>query len=214
MFCGNCGFENPNNAEFCASCGSRLQVMQKGNPITKVSKKGRKKMHIIPMVVIVVVIIAGIVFLLSGRSYKKTVDKFFNALFNADAATIMELVPEDKIRYDMKQEDSDSSLSEVVGEMNEEIQDYLDTLNSSLGVDWDYSYSIVSEEDITGSELDDLKNVYKEANVSLSAAKNLDIQFQVEVDGSIEASDTITIPVIKVGRSWYIDIENMGNIWR
>lgn len=214
MFCGNCGFENPNNAEFCASCGSRLQAMQKGNPITKVSKKGRKKMPIIPMVVIVVVIIAGIVFLLSGRSYKKTVDKFFNALFNADVATIMELVPEDKIRYDMKQEDSDSSLSEVVGEMNEEIQDYLDTLNSFLGVGWDYSYSIVSEEDITGSDLDDLKNVYKEANVSLSAAKNLDIQFQVEVDGSIEASDTITIPVIKVARSWYIDIENMGNIWR
>ena len=216
MICGNCGFENFDDAVFCENCGRSLT--QHGNTIEKIRKgsvvKLKKKKYIIPIVIIIAVVIASTSFLLSGGGYRKTVHSFFDAIVSADAENVLGLIPREKILYEMRVSGSDKSLSEVASSMEKDLKDFRSSLDDIYVYDEDdigeYSAYITDTDNITGSNLNYVKYEYESAGVSVSAAKNVEVQFIHKVDGRIEyGGETFTIPVIKVGRSWYIDIENM-----
>lgn len=44
MYCGKCGKENPDDAVYCAACGSKLEVVPEKSPVSKkVAESGGKK---------------------------------------------------------------------------------------------------------------------------------------------------------------------------
>ena len=216
MFCGKCGAQNAENAEFCTNCGAKLK---RNAPTTAATvsvpnqnDKNRKVGMIAVAVAVVVVIILGVV-LFGGRSYKATVEKFVDAQFDANAEAIFDLMPEKMIDYALEQDGYDSDdLDDLIDDANETLQDQLDSLDSYLGEGWKVSYEILDTEDIKGDDLDDIKDAYEDADVKVSAAKDVEIEITVKADET-ESSNSLDVSLIKVGRSWYLDVMSMGNLF-
>lgn len=215
MFCGKCGAQNADNAEFCTNCGAKLK---KSAPTTAATvsvpnqnDKNRKVGMIAVAVAVVVIIILGVV-LFGGRSYKATVEKFVDAQFDANAEAIFDLVPEKMIDYLLEQDGYYDDLDDVIDDTNETLQDLLDSLDSYLGEGWKISYEILDTEDIKGDDLDDIKDACEDADVKVSAAKNVEIEITVKADET-ESSNSMDVSLIKVGRSWYLDAMSMGNLF-
>ena len=216
MFCGKCGEKNIDDATFCAGCGAKLNGGQSAKSDTFVevnpSDKNRK-VGIIAVVTVAVIVIGIIVALFGGRSYKATVKKFVNAQFDADAEAILELIPKKMVEYALEEEGyDDDELDEFIEEGNEELQDQLDYFEEYLGEDWNVSYEILSVEAVKGDALDDLKDGYGRIDIKVSAVKTLKIEFTIKA-GETESSNSLDVSVIKVGRSWYLDLESMGSIF-
>ena len=103
-------------------------------------------------------------------------------------------------------------LDYLVTQAEQEIQDSLDSALGVLGDNWDYSYTISNETDLNGAELDQIKDSYSAMDVNVSAAKTVDIKVTVSGD-DLETSESMSIPLIKVGKSWYLDAITAGNLF-
>lgn len=215
MFCGKCGMKNADNSRFCNSCGAKLGVkpVMDDTSITGYRSDKKRKVGIIAVAVAIVAIVALIIGLFGGRGYKATVEKFVNAQFDADAEAIFELIPEKMIDYILEEEGYDEDeLDEFIEEGKEEMQDQIDYIERYLGEDWTVSYEILTVEDITGDDLDDLKDDYEDIDIKVSAAKAVEIDLIIKV-GETESNNSVNVSVIKSGRSWYLDLESMGSIF-
>ena len=53
---------------------------------------------------------------------------------------------------------------------------------------------------------------YEDINVKVSAAKTVEVEFTLKGDET-EVSNSLEISVIKVDRSWYLDLYTMGNLF-
>lgn len=211
MFCGKCGTKNEDNAEFCRNCGSKLKNSTTITIPTQ-DDKNRKIGMIAVAVAAVVIIILGI-FLFGGRSYKSTVKKFVNAQFDGNAEAIFDLLPKKMLDYALEQDGYDSNdLDKLIDDANEELQEQIDSLDSYLGEGWKVSYEILDDENVKGDDLEDIKDGYEDADLKVSAAKNVELEVTVTA-GDTESSNTQDISLIKVGRSWYIDVMSMGNLF-
>lgn len=215
MFCGKCGAENTNNAEFCKNCGARLKKeVNEKRTLTLPDQDGKnKRIGIIAVILLIIVLVLVGIFLFGGRSYKGTIKKYVNASFDADAKKILDLMPKKMIEYAMAEEGQDpEDLDEIIDDMNEELQDQLDYLDEYLGEGWKNSYEIADEKTIKRDDLEDIKEAYEDADIKVSAAKEVEIEITVKADDT-ESSNTMDITLIKVGRSWYLDIMSMGNLF-
>ena len=215
MFCGKCGAENANNAEFCKSCGAKLkkETNEKKTLTLPDQDDKNKRIGIIAVILLIIVVVLAGIFLFGGRSYKGTIKKYVNATFDADGEEILDLLPEKMIDYAMEEEGQDSEdLDEIIDDMNEELQDQLDSLDEYLGEGWKISYEITDDENIKGDDLEDIKEAYEDADIKVSAAKEAEVEITVKADET-ENSNTLDIALIKVGRSWYLDIMSMGNLF-
>lgn len=216
MFCGKCGVKNADNATFCTGCGAKLnggRVVKSSTPVVVKSNDKNRKVGMIAVAVISVIVIALIIALFGGRSYKATVEKFINAQFDADAEAIFELIPEKMIDCVLEEEGyDDDELEEFIEEGNEELQDQLDYIERYLGKGWTVSYEILTVEDVIDDDLDDLKDDYEDIDIKVSAAKTVEVELTVKA-GETENSNSLDISLIKVGRSWYLDLESMGGIF-
>lgn len=216
MFCGKCGAKNTDNVEFCTNCGAKLNKSTSTRTaavsLVTQNEKNRKVGMIAVAVIVVLVIILGVV-LFGGRSYKATVKKFVDATFDADAKAIVDLMPEEIITYALEQEGYESGeLNDFIDEGDEALQEQLDSLNGYLGEGWKISYNITDEEDVKGDDLDDVKDAYEDVDIKVSSAKNVEIVITVSGDET-ESSNTLDISLIKIGRSWYLDMMSMGNLF-
>lgn len=211
MFCGKCGMKNMDDAAFCSGCGEKLNVdstHDNGKP-----ENQNRKVGMIAVAVAAVVMIALIIGLFGGRGYKATIEKFVNAQFDADVKTLFKLLPKDVVKYALEEEGyDDDELDEFMDEIEERLQDELDSIESYLDEDWSYSYEILEIKNITGDDLDDLKDEYRDMDVKVSAAKDVEIEFTITA-GETEMDNSLDISVIKVGRSWYLDIATMGGLF-
>lgn len=216
MFCGKCGAKNADDAMFCKECGAQLSAVKKdaeetGSVVVTSSQENErnKKVGIIAAVVVVALVAVLAIALFGGRSYKSTVKKYLNASFKADAETIVELIPEEMIDYMLDEYGYDEDeFDEMVEELEEELQDVMDY----LGDDVKFSYEIKSAKDVSDDDLSELQEEYEEVDVEVSAAKTVKVKLKIESD-DFDESTTMEISVIKVGRSWYLDVYNMGGIF-
>ncbi len=217
MFCGKCGTQNSDSAEFCANCGAKLSKGASAQtvaiPSGSQNDKNRKVGIIAVAAAAVVVVILGII-LFGGRGYKATAEAFLDAQFAADAEAIFELIPQEMIDYAMEQEGyDDEDYRDLVNELEDTIQNQLDDLDAYLGVGWTASYEIVDSEDIDGSDFDDIVDAYEEeADIQVSAAKTVEAEITITADET-ESNVTQDLALIKVGRSWYIDVLRMGSLF-
>ena len=201
MLCKKCGTENPDGAKYCSKCGKALNEKSP-------AKKNREKGIVLALCVIVAVVL--LVYTLGGRSYKKTIDTFVTSQFAVDAQSIVELLPEKVV--DKALEETGYSKTELVDEANDSLKKQVDFLDQSLGDDWKLSYKMTNVEDVTDDDLDDLKSNYEDINVKVSAAKTVEVEFTLKGDET-EVSNSLEISVIKVDRSWYLDLYTMGNLF-
>ena len=201
MLCKKCGTENPDGAKYCSKCGKALNEKS-------TAKKNREKGIVLALCVIVAVVL--LVYTLGGRSYKKTIDTFVTSQFAVDAQSIVELLPEKVV--DKALEETGYSKTELVDEANDSLKKQVDYIDQYLGDDWKLSYKMTNVEDVTGDDLNDLKSNYEDINVKVSAAKTVEVEFTLKGDET-EVSNSLEISVIKVDRSWYLDLYTMGNLF-
>lgn len=201
MLCKKCGTENPDGAKYCSKCGKALNEKS-------TAKKNREKGIVLALCVIVAVVL--LVYTLGGRSYKKTIDTFVTSQFAVDAQSIVELLPEKVL--DKELEETGYSKTELVEETNDFIKKQVDYIDQYLGDDWKLSYKMTNVEDVTGDDLNDLKSNYEDINVKVSAAKTVEVEFTLKGDET-EISNSLEVSVIKVDRSWYLDLYTMGNLF-
>ena len=201
MLCKKCGTENPDGAKYCSKCGKALNEKS-------TAKKNREKGIVLALCVIVAVVL--LVYTLGGRSYKKTIDTFVTSQFAVDAQSIVELLPEKVL--DKELEETGYSKTELVEETNDSLKKQVDYIDQYLGDDWKLSYKMTNDEDVTGDDLNDLKSNYEDINVKVSAAKTVEVEFTLKGDET-EISNSLEVSVIKVDRSWYLDLYTMGNLF-
>ena len=201
MLCIKCGTENPDGAKYCSKCGKALNEKS-------TAKKNREKGIVLALCVIVAVVL--LVYTLGGRSYKKTIDTFVTSQFAVDAQSIVELLPEKVL--DKELEETGYSKTELVEETNDSLKKQVDYIDQYLGDDWKLSYKMTNVEDVTGDDLNDLKSNYEDINVKVSAAKTVEVEFTLKGDET-EISNSLEVSVIKVDRSWYLDLYTMGNLF-
>lgn len=227
MYCGKCGSKNLDGAEYCANCGAKLSAssipggQQTGGapnsgPSASVSiavpKKGVNIRNIaIIICVAVVAIVLGTMFL-GGRSVQTTVDKIITATFAGDAQGIVDLVPDKVLDQVLRSEGYDrSQLDSFLAEGSDELQVQLNLLALNVGSPMETEHTF-TEEDKTQEEIDDLNSEYEEFGVKVSAAKTAWVE--VTVSGPVrESTSQMNLPLIKVGKSWYVDVVSLGSLF-
>ena len=216
MFCGKCGAKNEDHVAFCANCGAKLNGASSTSTVTLSTPSQNhqnRRVGIIAVAVVAVAVVLLGVFLFGGRSYKSTVEKYIDYQFDGNAEGIINLMPDKMLDYAMEQDGyAPSDLDEAIADMNDELQDQLDTLDSYFEEGWDISYKITDTEDVKGDDLDDIKDSYADADIKVSAAKSVEVELTI-TSGETESSNSMYIDLVKVGRSWYLDVASMGNLF-
>lgn len=209
MYCGNCGTKNDDTAAFCQSCGAPLRAAQ-GNPADTAAAPQRRvsdrKVGMIATAVAVVVVLLAGWLLLGGRSYKATVNQLFDAAMDGDAEEILELIPRDVIEQTMEKNGMDrGDIDDLAKAMEMELAGMLSLSGAvTKQLDIDLDVKITGDTDIIGDDLAEIQEEYRAYDVKVSKAKDVSVTVAVNM-GGLSESETMEIPVIKVGRSWYLD---------
>lgn len=227
MYCGNCGTENSDNGRFCRKCGKLLKsesdssnsnnansfnnnnsisdngFEQKITETVKATNRNRAIGIAVSAVAVVAIIILGFN-LFSGRSYEKVIDKYIDGIYHADAQEVIDLFPKEWWNEMIEKEGiSDKELDEQISSINERLEEQMDKVTDKYGKDWKLSYDIVDEEDITGDDLEDMKDDFQMDDISEAKTLKVEITIEGEKVGN-NNSTTTNVDVVKIGRSWYL----------
>lgn len=217
MFCGACGAKNPDGAAFCQSCGAPLREMQAeavpqgGSAADSIQSSQRNKMIGIAAVAAAAIVVVFLAFnLLGGRSYESTVTKFLDATLDGDAETIISLLPDKMVDQALEELGyHPSDRDQAVEELDAALQSAAGSLKEALGDNLKVSYNVVSAEDLSASKLLELRQSYSVYDIDVDGAKEVDVEMTVTATAlDLSGTYTLTVPVVQVGRSWYLDAEN------
>jgi len=206
-FCTNCGADL-GNERFCVKCGTKADdnfiPQRSGAQFDFARRIGGGKGPIMAVMAIVLVCAIGVTcfFACSGRSYKTVIKQMFDATLSGDVKKIISLVPEEQMRYEYS--DWDTNKKARIEEIQKQVKSTSDSLKSIIGEGSKLDYKITNDRDYTGSELSDIKDEYKKKyNLNVAAAKELTVQIKVKILG-VEKTQDSKIKVVKIGRSWYL----------
>ena len=217
MFCGACGAKNPDGAAFCQSCGAPLREMQAeavpqgGSAADSIQSSQRNKMIGIAAVAAAAIVVVFLAFnLLGGRGYESTVTKFLDATLDGDAETIISLLPDKMVDQALEELGyHPSDRDQAVEELDAALRSAAGSLKEALGDKLKVSYNVVSAEDLSASKLLELRQSYSVYDIDVDGAKEVDVEMTVTATAlDLSGTYTLTVPVVQVGRSWYLDAEN------
>ena len=169
--------------------------------------------------VIILILVGSFIF--GGRSYKKTIDLFVKySVSEADVKMVFDkLIPSKVIDYAL--EDAGQSRSDYrrdIKKANEDLQNNIKQIEKQYDVKWKnckVSYEIVDVETLKGDDLADIKELYKEdIGLKVSGAKQVELEITIRIDDDTEVTNSQDIDLVKVGRSWYLDMPSMGGVDR
>lgn len=224
MYCKYCGRKINDKAVFCAECGKKVKkksainqdIVSKSN-LQNNSNNNHKKKKIIGLAVLCIAIIGIGTLIFGGRSYKKVIDVCVKSSMSGKAKGVermYKLLPEE-VQDAMLQsymENYSGGKEEMMQELQEEYKEEYDKIEDTYGEGWRYSYKIAEEEDATRKEIKEWKEditdsdeVDVEFNREIKELKYITVEITVQSkDGKIEKTDSTRIPVLKIGRSWYL----------
>lgn len=220
MFCTNCGKENESDAVYCIECGHEMNEASSKKinlKIPDITIKNKKAVTAVAAVVLLVLVGS---FVFGRRSYKKTINLFVK-YSTPDKMDIMkmydELVPAKVMDYARKE--SETSRSEFKKEMKKleedaernykQIEEQYDVKMKDIKI----SYKIAGAETLKGDDLADIKDLYKDdIGLKVSAAKQIEVELTIHIDKDTEFTNSMDVDLIKVGRSWYLDLPTMGGL--
>lgn len=143
-------------------------------------------------------------------SYEEVLDQCMTSIMDADLSGLFLTVPEEVLEAELEGSGYSSD------ELDEYLSDYNDTLDTAwsyldtfLG-SWTLTYNIVAEYEITGSELEDIRETYSEYGIDVESAVYAEVELVVtseeyEVEGLLDL-DTIGFYFIETDGLWYLDI--------
>lgn len=206
MFCGNCGKQIADDSVFCPECGERIDgagsVVPKTYDVQTNNSATRKNKRVgiaVVAVAAVLVVILG-VFLFGGRSYERLIKIYMAAQFEGDVKTIVGLFPDELM--EAVRDEMDMTEKEFITEVNDQLQDALDQLDSLYG-DWTYSYKITDVDDLTTKKMKSLNEEFEDfTDFTITEAKVVTVELTITGDED-EVTTSLDIIVTKVGRSWY-----------
>lgn len=206
MFCGKCGAQNSDDASVCKECGAALNNAPKAKTDDSAAKvkplpgSNYNKIGICAAIAAAVVVFIIFISLISGRGYKSTVNQFFDAFYSANGKKIVSLLPKKYVKRIC--ESGDISKKEFIKELTEELEDQMHSIKQYNDIDPKKAKSEVLEaEKLTGSDLERIKDRYKESyDIKVKAAKEVTVKVKL---GDISEETYLT--VVKIGGSWYID---------
>lgn len=215
MFCGKCGAQNPDGSAFCSECGAPLTADAPVTPAggAAAAAPGTADKHkligIAAAGVAALVVIIIIIALCSGRSAKSAAKSFMEAVFDGDGEEIVDLLPGDVIkayadRMGVKTKDAKETLEETYDTQFDGISEMMDKVKITVKVS--------GSEDYSGGELDDIVSSYKSIGVKVKDAKVMKVKLTLKYDGEkLELDSPVEVPVVKVGGSWYLDVQKLGS---
>lgn len=213
MFCTKCGAQNDNGAKFCIKCGEKLEstavtVSKSGPPALASLGQDKRKLVTIIAGALAVILLFSLVF--GGRGWKKTASKFMDSFMDLDAKGMVEMMPDKLLEKALEEEGySKRDLKFLIAELQDELDASMSLI--SMYGDIDMDYKILGAEDMSREDLADLKEMYSELGIKVSAAKSVEVEVTIEVMG-MSQTENLEIVVIKIGRSWYIEVDSMGSI--
>lgn len=147
--------------------------------------------------------------LLGGRSYKKTVDTFINkGIVHPSGKAIVSLVP-DKLFEEAGYDKED--IQDLVDQLDNGFKSQKKSLDKALGKNWKVSYTIVDDEQWDDDKLEDIQDDYEDDyDIKVTDARTVKVKLRFKGDENV--STTMSVPVVKVGGSWYIDYVSLGGI--
>ena len=100
-----------------------------------------------------------------------------------------------------------AEVAEQFGQATYGLNAAMDTLGDGL----ELTYDAVGSEDVSPEELDSIQAQYEQMDVDVTAAKDVEMEFLIRMPGlGMEETTTYSIPVIKAGGGWYIDVANLN----
>lgn len=226
-YCPNCGRKIEGSSSFCYMCGSAVQnstedftkrLTENISGINNTRKKLPMPVAKIGAVVAALALVIVIVVCGSGRSYKSVVKNYFNSsVKEADAAAIVELIPDECFAYALREEGMTRSYA--ISELQDELDSQMRSLERYVD-SWDMSYKII---DVKSASKDELKYFSADCEdlfgIKVKDRKDVTLEIYVEAtkDGETN-SDTqeLEITVIKVGKDWYlwgVDGQTFEELW-
>ncbi len=161
------------------------------------------------------VVIAGItalcIFLFGGTSYQKAIDNMMKATLDADAKAAYAMLPK-AYQQKMLKERGYANEREAIEDIANELENTKTGLDNLLGKGWQYSYKILSVENRSSRELRELKEEYlDDYDIQIDGAMEAEVEFAIRCEQGNQSS-TLDVPLMKIGRSWYIDFANASNM--
>lgn len=207
MYCGKCGTEVKDGTEICPKCGTRLGADKKSVVRKAVGNAQKKNSGVIAVAAVLVLAIVCGVFFLGGNSEQDVIKKYMKGQIEADLSSILKVIPQEIIEAGMEEDDIDEEeLQWEIEEWNEKLEKTYEGYADIFGDDWKMTYEIVEIEEVEKSTLRDIKKLYKKNDIDLEIKEAKMATVEVSVSGSEKDYETdMTIWLIKVGRSWYLE---------
>lgn len=214
MYCGNCGKPNPDHAVFCQACGAKLYAavpMPQPAAVNQNAVEAAKPIGRIVLIVLLAILLGGVVWLgvslFGGRGSADTAKQFWTALYNGNTEELLTLFP-DEIYESVEDEEE---YERFVHELDSKASYTNNLVNLQLGTEWAFSCKVVEEEKIDSDEKEDILDEYDEMGVRVTDVRDVVVEITFLSEDQ-EKSGEVTTPVIKVGKSWYLDVLNLSEI--
>ena len=145
----------------------------------------------------------------AAKTPEAIAEKYMEAALDADFEKMLDLVHKDVINNGMEAEDmDDDDMQEMIDESSEELEELLAELEEE---DIKLSYEIVDVDALDKEMVESGKEYYEdEYDVEITDAKSVMIEISIKADGETEY-ENIEIYVVKIGGSWYLDIDSVDN---
>lgn len=212
MYCGKCGKEIDQSVKFCPYCGAenpnavRTVPVQTGAAAEAQPAGGKSVSHrtvgIAAAAVIAVAALVLIFSLMGGRSVNSTADKYVSAVTEPNSAQLFDLLPKG---LGVKNE------AETAASLDAQLENAFELIEQYLGAPVKYSCRVVSQEEVSESRLESIKNKYQD-KYGITVKEALTAEVELTAAGK-QHTETVTfsLPMVKVGGSWAMDYVTMGS---
>ena len=149
MICKQCGTVLPDDAEFCGSCGAKVEKKKKTPAALAVAKAEAKRYKIISIILAALCVVLGIGWMVSSNDPYSSIDKYEKEATEIERAGVeltgTYVVGEDSElptgRYNIYPPDSESYMSVNIYQNMEDAKKQYDKDYNSLALDHVYSLS-------------------------------------------------------------------------
>ncbi len=211
MYCGNCGAQNPDGAAHCGNCGAPLNPAPAAGGNQSAKKNRAIGIAVIAGAVAVVAAVVLLVVLLGGggsSSAKSAAVDFVETMFDGKISKLVDMVPDELLKGLAKERDiSKSEARDMLAGGLEELESYTGILKLAK-----LKVGHAEVEDMDRDDLDRLKDDYAEYDVKVKDGKTVEVEVSMEFMDEKE-TETIDVPVVKIGGSWYVDFMNLDDMF-
>lgn len=229
MFCPKCGNQIPEGTAFCSLCGTRAadaaatpanQMPPLGKPPKQPLSEEDKRNRLVGIIavavaaalVLAIVLTAGIL-IFGGRSYEAALDQLFTGIaVKPNAKKALDTLPDEVVVYIMDEDDYDKDERKDFTEMlQEELEMQIEEIEEDYG-SFEVFWEITDTKDFTRRELRALQKEYEDTfGLEIDDAVWVEVDMVIEYEEEEEES-THTVCLIKIGRTWYMDLESFNDL--